>query len=93
MLESLKSDHPIKQRRQRILKINLITRRVFSEKDIWRIVHLRYGSFDDYSKVEHTYTEVGKMIGVKMQTVRAVILRFEKDGFNVVMRRKTNTGR
>ena len=42
------------------LTVGLVKRTVFTEQDLWRIVFLRYGSFDQFDQIMMTPVQISK---------------------------------
>ena len=78
---------------QRYAVVQLVKRNVFAKEDLWRIVYCRYGSLNSFNLIERTYNQISSILRLHYQTVRGVLKRFERDGFQVFMRRKLNESR
>jgi len=65
-------------------------RRTYTLEDLWRVVYFRYGSLTDFSEVNLSYADVSKLTGIPQTTIRRQLLQFEKDGFEIFMRRSYN---
>ena len=53
------------------------TKRVFSDAEKYNVIFSTYKSFTDFTHRRALYSEVGKQLGIKEKSVRALVERFK----------------
>ena len=53
-------------------------KRTYSTKQKMYVIYLRYGLITEYSKIAHTWTEIGQITSIKPDTCQKIVKAFHK---------------